>query len=251
MFPHTPNPEEPAKIGAIGRIIGVLFSPKETFADIARKPSWIGALVLLTLIGLAVNITLAQRVSWKKVAREQIERVPFAARQFENIPPEQREQALDRQAVIAKVQRYIRGAIGSLFFVFFFGLVYWGAFNLIGGLGTKFLASVGIVAHAAIPLAMRNLIGIPIVLFKDPSQIDPENFVASNVAAFLPSDAPFWQIAVGAGFDLFIFWMYVLLIIGFAQVNPKKVSIGKSLWIVLSVWAFFTLIGVGFAVAIS
>ena len=37
----APVVEPAAKISPFGRIIGVLFSPKSTFEDIARKPSWI------------------------------------------------------------------------------------------------------------------------------------------------------------------------------------------------------------------
>ena len=44
----APGDQEPAKIGAVGRIFGVLFSPGETFKDIVRKPSWFAPLVILT-----------------------------------------------------------------------------------------------------------------------------------------------------------------------------------------------------------
>src|SRR5712691_3248497 len=37
----APAPEPQASISPFGRIIGVLFSPKSTFEDIARKPSWV------------------------------------------------------------------------------------------------------------------------------------------------------------------------------------------------------------------
>jgi len=33
-----------------GRIIGVFFSPKNTFEDIVRKPSWMLPIVLLTVL---------------------------------------------------------------------------------------------------------------------------------------------------------------------------------------------------------
>lgn len=248
--PTAAQTAEPC-IGAMGRIIGVLTSPKETFADIARAPRWLVVTLVLTFVGVAINVTLAQRVNWRSAVQERIERVPMAARSFEQMTPEQRAAAYTQAAEREKLQRYFRGAIGSCFMVFFFGLVYWGAYNLVDGLAVKFITAVSIVAHASIPLAVRELLAIPIALVKDGSEIDPDNVVASNLAAFLPSDAPLWQIAAGAGFDLFGLWLYALLIIGFAQVNPKKVSVAKSFWIVFSVWALFMLIGVGFAAAFS
>lgn len=249
--PTVPTQDEPAKIGAMGRITGALFSPKETFADIARKPSWVVPVILMTLIAIGLNITLAQHVNWKKVVREQIERVPAAAQRFEQIPPDRRDQVFEQQALFAKIQRYVRGVVGTTFLVFFSGLIYWGAFRLLGGLKAKFMTAVGIVAHAALPLAVRDLIGIPIVMARNPSDINPENFVASNIGSLLPPDAPLWQLALGSAFDVFLLFMYALLIIGFAQVNPKKVSIGKSFGIVFGVWAFFLLLSTGIAFAFS
>ena len=34
-------PEAPEKVNSFGRIVGVIFSPKETFESIARRPTWL------------------------------------------------------------------------------------------------------------------------------------------------------------------------------------------------------------------
>ena len=47
----APGDQQPeAKIGAMGRVFGVLFSPGETFDDIVRKPDWLLPYILLTAI---------------------------------------------------------------------------------------------------------------------------------------------------------------------------------------------------------
>ena len=194
----TTAPEEPAKIGAFGRLIGVVMSPGETFADIARKPSWIVPWIFLTLTGLAISYALVQRVDWVEAQRTQMERVPMAARQLEQLPPEQREAALQRGATQAKVMRYVRGAVGSLLLIVIMGGIYLGAFNLVGGAGLNYKTACTMVAYAHVPLGLRELIGVPIVFLKEAGTVDAENFLASNLAAFLPSNAKLWQVALGA-----------------------------------------------------
>lgn len=245
----APAPEEPAKIGAFGRLIGVLMSPGETFADIARKPSWIVPWIFLTLTGLAISYALVQRVDWVEAQRKGIERVSFAQRQFEQLPPDQREAALQRGATQAKVMRYVRGGGGSLLLILILGGIYLAAFNLVGGAGLNYKTACTIVAYAHIPTGLRELIAVPVVFMKEAGTIDPENFLASNLAAFLPSGAKLWQVALGASADLFGIWVVILLAIGFAAANPKKLSLGKSFGIVLGVFFAFLLLGVGLALA--
>ncbi len=229
--------------------MGALFNPNETFADIARVPSWLAALIFLTITGLAVSAVLAQRVDWKEVSRKQIEKSKFAASQLERLPEDQRQRAFDQAAARGKTMRYVRGSIGSLLLIFIMGGIYLAAFK-IGGLGValKFSHARAIVAHAYLPLGIKELIGIPIVLLKDPSAIDPENFVASNLAAFLPGDSPLWQMALGASVDLFTFWCMALLAIGFCAFNPKKMPLGKAIGVVIAVYAIFVAFGLGMAV---
>ena len=65
----TPAPASEAQarsISSFGRIIGVFFSPKNTFEDIVRKPSWVLPIVLLTVLSLAVSFCINQRINWRE-----------------------------------------------------------------------------------------------------------------------------------------------------------------------------------------
>jgi hypothetical protein len=248
----APVAPEPSKIGAFGRLFGVLFSPGETFADIARKPGWIVPWLFLTITGLMISYALVQKVDWVQAQRTQMERVPMAARQFEQMTPEQRDQALQRGAAQAKVMRYVRGAIGSLLLMVIMGGIYLGLFNAIGGAGINYKMALTMTGYGYVPMGLRELIGALVVFIKpDPGGIDPENFLASNAAAFLPDTAPLWQIALGASFDVFGIWCIILLAMGFAASNPKKVSFGKAMGIVLGVFFVFLLFGLGVAAIFS
>jgi hypothetical protein len=87
---ETPSDSRPA-IGPIGRVTGVFFSPKPTFDDIVRKPSWLLPVMLLTFMSLAVSFTINQRTNWRKFVADQIDKSPSGAQLF----PEQREQRIE------------------------------------------------------------------------------------------------------------------------------------------------------------
>ncbi len=54
----APGEQEPeAKISAMGRVTGVLFSPGETFADIVRKPSWLAPIAIMMVLSIGFVIS--------------------------------------------------------------------------------------------------------------------------------------------------------------------------------------------------
>src|SRR5258707_12869873 len=66
-------PQAPGPINHFARIIGVFFSPKATFEDIAKRPSCILPVVLMTVLGAAVAFVMNQKVDWRDVASKRIE----------------------------------------------------------------------------------------------------------------------------------------------------------------------------------
>ena len=102
-----PAPEAQALISPVGRIFGVLFSPKSTFEDIARKPSWVGPLVLLTLIGVSMNVLLAKKADWRSFSEEQLMNSPRG----QQIPADQKDLAIERGANGNQYFCYVRGVM--------------------------------------------------------------------------------------------------------------------------------------------
>lgn len=240
----VPAAEPRASISPLGRIMGIFFSPKATFEDIVRKPSWVPALALLFLTGLALNITLASRANWVEVSKEQIAKSKFAARSIDQLDDAKKEQAFQRAATQAKITRYVRGVIGWPLLLLFSGLIYFGAYRLIGGGRVTYALAFTICAFAYLPMAVREILGTIVSVLKDPNAIDPENYLASNPAAFLGSDAPAWQMVPLMSLDLFALWILFLVAMGFSAADPKRLPFGKSLAIAVGlqvcVVAFFT-----------
>jgi hypothetical protein len=247
----VPAAEPRAAISPLGRIVGVLFSPKATLEDIVRKPNWVPAFVFLFLTGLALNITLVNRANWVEVAKEQISKSKFAARQFDQMDDAKKEQAFQAAAKQQKIVRYVRGVIGWPLMLLFSGLIYFGAYRLIGGARVNYWLSFTICAFAYLPMGIREVLGGIVTALKDPSAIDPDNYLASNPAAFLGPDTPTWQMVPLLSLDVFALWVLILVAIGFSAADPKKLPFGKSLGIAVGlqvcIVAFFTMIAWVFA----
>jgi hypothetical protein len=243
--PAAPEQSQ-AQMGAISRMIGVFFSPKETFADIVRRPSWVAPLIVLFVIWFGLNVALVQKADWVEVSKEQIAKNKFASRAIDNLPDNQKAAVYQQAAGRAKITRYVRAVIGWPMLLLFAALIYWGLYRLIGGARTNFATSFSIAAFAHLPMGLRELLAIPVTLFKDPAAIDPENVLASNPAAFLGSDAPIWQTALLTPIDVFGIWAVILVALGFSAADPKKLPLGKSLAIAFGFFVcidlFFTTI---------
>ncbi len=234
-------PEAQPGIGPLGRITGTLFNPKPTFSDIAQRPSWFAPMVVLLLISIGLSVTLVQRTNWVEVSKEQIAKNKFASRQIDNLSEEQKARAYEQAAGRSKAIRYVRGFIGWPLLLLISSGVYLGAFKLLGGARTNYATAFAITTFAHLPIGLKELIAIPVTLLKDPTAIDPENFLASNPAAILGNDLPAWQMVPLAFLDVFGIWALVLMAVGFSAADPKKLPFGKSLGIVFSVWFAFML----------
>lgn len=242
-----PEAEPQAKISPIGRVIGVFFSPKATYEDIARKPSWLVPLILSTIFSLIAVTALNQRTNWRDYISQQMDKNPRAAQ----LTPEQKEKQLDVSAKFTVAIVYASGLLVPILAALVIGVVMMGAYNLLAGAGASFSQSFGIVAHAGLVNLLGTVLFLLVLFLKPPGTMNIENPVATNVAAFLPDESAKWMVALGKSFDIFTFWTLILIAIGFAAVNPRKLKGAKAFTIAFSVWAVYTIIRTGWAFIFS
>ena len=102
---------------------------------------------------------------------------------------------------------------------------------------------------------MTSLVSAPIfvliVLLKPKGTIDIENPIATNLAAFFPDGTSKVLLTLGKQIDVFTIWILLLLAIGFAAVNPRKLKFGGAFGIAFGVWAAYVLVRVGVAFVFS
>jgi hypothetical protein len=249
--PVTPAPEAAPSVSSVGRIFGAIFSPKPTFESIARRPTWILPLVLLSLLSILTIFIFGQRVGWRGFMIRQNQQNSRLQKQMDQMTPEQRDKMLDQQTKIAPIFGYGGAVLGLFIVAVIIAAVLMAALNLMSGGGIGFKTSLGIVAHSWVPGLIGGLLGILVLFLKDPSTIDLQHLVATNAGAFLSDDAPKWQESLLSSFDLFTFWSMILMGIGYSAVNPKKISFGRALGTIVVVWAIYVVCKVGLTAAFS
>jgi len=243
----VPAAEPRAAISPLGRVVGVLFSPKATFEDIVRKPSWLLPVVIATILGIASTVVLNQRINWRDYILQQIDKSPRAAQ----LSTEQKQQQAEVSAKVTVYIVYAVGALGSVLFALIVGAVMMLAYNVLAGAGATFSQSLGIAAHTLLVGIVSTPIFLLVLLLRPPGTVDPENPVATNVAAFLPEESAKWLIALCKSIDIFTIWTLVLLAIGFAAVNPRKLKGGKPYVVAFSVWGVMVVVKVLWAFIFS
>ena len=239
----APEAQSQPAISPVGRIFGVFFSPKATFEDIVKKPGWVLPVVLLTLLSIGVSFAINQRINWREFISQQMEKNPQAA----NMSAEQKEQRIEGGAKFSAPFTYAIGLVGPIIGILVVALVMWGAYNLLGGANANFGTSFAITAHAFMTGLLSSVLFILVLYLKPYGTVDLENPVATNLAAILPDDATKWLVALLKSFDIFTFWTLILLAIGFAAANPKKLKGTKAFTIAFSVWAVYVVCRVGWA----
>lgn len=240
-----------SSVSSFGRVFGALFNPKPTFESIAQKPSWVLPMLATILIGVVIIALIGSRVGWRQVIDRQIASSPKAQQRMEQVPPAQREQVLNQQAKIAGVFAYVAVVVGTALFELIAAAVLLAAFNLILGAKVRFSQSFGIVTHSWMPYFVAGLLGIVILFIKDPTTIDTQNLVASNPGALLADGSAKWLVSLLTSLDLFTFWVLALQAIGFSATNPKKLSFGKALGIIVAIWLVFVVVKMGLAAAFA
>jgi Yip1 domain len=176
-----------------------------------------------------------------------MEKSPQAA----NMSAEQKEQRIEGGAKFSGPFTYAIGLLGPIIGILVVGLVMWGAYSLLGGANTNFGTSFAITAHAFMTGLLSSALFILVLYLKPYGTVDLENPVATNLAVLLPDDAAKWLIALLKSIDVFTFWTLILLAIGFATTNPKKLKGSKAFTIAFSVWAVYVVCRVGWALVFS
>jgi Yip1-like protein len=245
--PAIQNPEAPEGANSIGRIFGVLFSPKVTFDSIARRPTWILPVIILCIVELSIIGVFSRRVGWRDLIEKQL----AGNSRFQQLTPAQQETQIQVALKVAPIVAYVPAVVGPFLVALAFAGILWLIFNMAVGAKFGFQTSLAVVSYCQVPSILTGLVGILILFLKDPSTVDLQHLVASNAGAFLSGDSPKWLSALLGSVDLFLFWEMILLAMGFNAVAPKKISVGGAFAWILGLWVFGVMIRVGIAAAFS
>lgn len=241
-----PNPPAPPsaperKPNVFERFAGVLFSPGETFRDIARRPDIVGPLLLLVILGFIATALILPRFDFAEMTAQQA-----AAMKKQN--PNMTDDDVDRIAKFGKASATVMAWVSPLLQLAWFALiagVLLLAFRMFGGEGT-FKQAYSVTLYSWAPRVLQSIVMVVVVLAR--GTVDPMSMatvVKSNPAFLVDMKEQPVLFSLLSSLDVFAIWSLVLFVIGFAAV--AKTSKGKSAAIVLSLWLVTIAIKLGFA----
>jgi hypothetical protein len=220
-----PPPVAAPKPNGFQRIIGVLISPDETFASIARQPDFLAPLIIILVVSLLTGVIFAQRVDFTTPVREAME-------EKGNVPAAQIDSAVRIAAIFAKVLSYAAPLV-SIIFLLIIAAALLLSVRLMGGEG-DFRQAFSVTAYAWMPEVIKSILITIIVAAKTGvTSLDLATLVRSNLGFLVSLKEHPMLLSLLTSLDIFGIWTLILFIFGFAHV--AKFSKAKAAAIVITV----------------
>jgi len=242
---------EPARMGPLQRIFGVLFSPGETFADINRKPTLVSPIIVAMIMALIGTVVFSMRVKvdWDKIARDRI-RAQVEKTGGSMPAEEQIQQQVNITKMIGKLIPILIVVGTPIYYVILAG-IFALALMIIQAKSTfKKIFSVVLWSGAATGI-VGTIIVCASLMVRDTEGLDPSKPGAvspTNLAAYLPTDIPKALASIAGSLDVFTIWFLILLSIGFAAVaGSKRINTSKAGTVVFGLWILWVFVKAGFA----
>jgi hypothetical protein len=214
------------------RIVGVIFAPKAAYADVAVRPRWLGAmLVVLLVTGGSTFAFLSTEIGKNAMLDQQ-------RQTMESFGVKLNEQAIQRMEEGAARAPYF-GAIGQAVFLPVAALAIAGialaVFNAVLGGDAKFKQVFAIVVHSGVILALGAVFVLPLDYARE-TLSSP-----ATLSVFLPflEENSFVARFLGS-IDLVRVWWFVSLSIGLGVLYRKRT--GPIAVTLLTVYAAIALV---------
>lgn len=221
-----------APIGLAARIVGVIFSPGDTYRSIVAHPRVFGALAATTIVmAVAVFAWLSTEVGQNATLDQQM-RVMESLRL--NLPDEvydQMEAGAGRARYFAFASILVFSPVIAAIVAGIMLLV----FNVVLGGEATFKQALAIVAHSQVLLVIQQMFVLPLNYVRETMAS------ATTLAVFVPMlDETSFFARFLSWIDLFRIWWLVSLAIGAAVLYKRKS--GPIAWTLLGLYVLFALV---------
>jgi hypothetical protein len=210
----APNAASP---GLLARLIGVVFSPRETFEAVAARPRWLGVMAVTLVIGAACQyFILSSPELQDNIINRQI-------RAMEAQGPVSDAQVATVERFIGLMPSIYAGAafiIGPLFVALIAGILMWIFTMLMGGNGT-FKQVYAVVTHSGVVSTLAGIFSAALVLAGiPPSGVRPPG---ANLGVFVPmlEETSFVAVML-TSIDLILVWWLITLATGLAVLYKRR-----------------------------
>lgn len=209
----TPPAFAGAHPGLLSRVVGVLFSPRETFAAVAVRPKWLGALgVAVVIMGVAQYALLSTDVGQQLALDQQVSAIETFGGTVSDEQYAQMEDSMENA-------RYI-SPVATIFFAPVMMLVTAGIlhvmFGLVGGGNGTFKQVYAISAHAAIISSLQ-------VVFTTVVTLAAGRPAGANLSVFVPTleETSFVNRFLST-IDLFYVWSTFITAVGLGVLYKRR-----------------------------
>jgi hypothetical protein len=239
--PGVSVPAAPAltpKKNVFERLVGVLFSPAETFEDIARRPDILAPMIILLVIGYVQCFLMIPRMDFEAVTRTQIQQ---SGRQMSEA---ELEQATRMGTAFGRTLAWISPVLGLGMWAVMAGVLLL-VFRMFGGEG-DYKQALSALIYAWVPMTIYGII-LGIVATARGS-IDPTTIqivVKSNPGFLVDPLQQRVLYALLTSLDIFIVWTLALLTFGYSALS--RLTRVKSAILVVSLWLVTVVVKLGFA----
>lgn len=221
---------------SLGRLLGVLLSPGETFRSIEARPTWVAPLLVLMILAGTVSFLVQMKLDPEEAVRAQVSKmkVDIPEEQVDKMIRDAESRTPGTKAMLALVGAGLQALLYLLIAALFLGML-----RLFGS-EIDYIRSLAVTLHGYMPQALALLLNLPILMGRESVSFEEATqggILVSSLAALAPEDASSMLKALLGSFDLFSVWAAVLLALGFRIVG--RVSTAVSTGIVVLLWLIY------------
>ncbi len=206
----------PAPRGLLARLVGILTSPTSTYADVAARPRWLGALLLVLVIsGIATGTFLSTEIGRTALLDQQFNSMEAFGRPPTAAQEERLKQFLPYAAYFIVAFQVVTFPMVALVIA----AVAFAIFGAVLGGDATFKQLFSVVAHSGFVIAVQQIFVLPLDYARE-SMSGP-----TNLAVFLPFlDADTFVARLLGALDLFVIWWMVSLAIGLGVLYKQRTA---------------------------
>ena len=225
----SPSGEGPG-LSLPARVLGILTSPRETFADVVARPRWLGMMALVLIVtALGLGIFYSTEVGQTAFLDQQAEQARAAGREI----PEAQWAVTQRMAsYMGLITAAATVLIAPIMWLAISGLLFV-VFNVAMGGTATFRQLFAVFVHSMAVTLVQTLFVTPLNYARASATS------ATNLAVFLPmlDESSFLAKFLGT-IDLFLVWWVIVLAIGLGVLFKRKTGpIATGLFVVYGIIA--------------
>ena len=227
--------------GFPARILGVIFAPRTTYADVAARPAWLGAmLVVLALTGGSTFAFLSTEIGKNAMLDQQRQTMESFGVKLNEQAMQRMEEGAGRAPYFAVISQAVFLPVAALAIA---GIAL-AVFNAILGGDARFKQVYAIVVFSGVILALGAIFVLPLDYARE-TMSSP-----TTLSVFLPflEENSFLARFLGS-IDLIRVWWFVSLAIGLAVLYKKRT--GPIAFTLLVVYAIIALVVAAIQSALS